>query len=325
MFRAAVLALSLTNSVEAFVRPVHANRVRAARAVKPAMATSVPFEKYQGIGNDFILVDNRGSAEPLLTPAQAAKLCDRNFGVGGDGVIFAMPASDPATADYKMRIYNSDGSEPEMCGNGIRCMAKYLFSLEGLPEGSAKSYTIETGAGPIVPAVRADGLVRVDMGFPVLEGTKVPTALAPTRDGNQVVEAPITAGGKEWRVTCVSMGNPHAVVFVDDLDAVDLAAVGPAFETHPAFPAKTNTEFVQVLSPTHLKMKVWERGAGPTLACGTGACALHVAAVLAGQTDERVCTVSLPGGDLEIEWRASDGRLFMSGPAEPVFSGAARL
>lgn len=321
-------------------------------------------QKYQGIGNDFILVDNRGSAEPLLTPAQAAKLCDRNFGVGGDGVIFAMPAADPATADYKMRIYNSDGSEPEMCGNGIRCMAKYLFQLEGLAVGSAKSYTIETGAGPIVPAVRADGLVRVDMGFPVLEGPKVPTTLAPTRDGGQVVEAPITVGGKEWLATCVSMGNPHAIVsclflwfqffflvplpfslslsnslsrclcpshtlvlcsilqvFVDDLDAVDLAAVGPPFETHPAFPAKTNTEFVQVLSPTHLKMKVWERGAGATLACGTGACALHVAAVLAGKTVERVCTVSLPGGDLEIEWREADGRVFMSGPAERVFSG----
>lgn len=169
-------------------------------------------QKYHGIGNDFILVDNRDSAEPVLTPAQAAKLCDRNFGVGGDGVIFAMPPVDPATADYKMRIYNSDGSEPEMCGNGIRCMAKYLFALEDLPAGSAKTYTIETGAGPIVPAVREDGLVRVDMGFPVLEGPKVPTTLTPTRDGDQVVDAPMTVGGKEWLATCVSMGNPHAIV-----------------------------------------------------------------------------------------------------------------
>lgn len=287
------------------------------------MATNIQFEKYQGIGNDFILIDNRGSPEPLLTPAQAAKLCDRNFGVGGDGVIFAMPAVGK-DADYKMRIYNSDGSEPEMCGNGIRCMAKYLFQLEGAAAGSAKSYTIETGAGPIVPAVRADGLVRVDMGFPVLDGARVPTTLAPTQ-GTTVVDAPLTVGGQDWRVTCVSMGNPHAVVFVDDLDQVDLAAVGPPFETDPAFPAKINTEFVQVLSPKHLKMKVWERGAGPTLACGTGACALTVAAILAGKTTERVCTVSLPGGDLEIEWREEDGRLFMSGPAELVFSGTCGL
>ena len=158
------------------------------------------------------------------------------------------------------------------------------------------------------------------MGCPILEGPAVPTTLAPTADGERVVNAPISVAGQDWEVTCVSMGNPHAIVFVDDLDAVDLAAVGPLFESHPAFPAKTNTEFVQVLSRTHLKMKVWERGAGPTLACGTGACALAVAAVLAGKAD-RACTVTLPGGDLQIEWRESDNRIFMTGPAEPTFRG----
>lgn len=206
-----------------------------------------------------------------------------------------------------------------MCGNGIRCMARYISKLEGIV-GTDKTYTIETGAGDIKPRIRADGLVTVDMGFPILAGNSVPTTLSPTQK-DMVIMAPIEVCGKSWEVTCVSMGNPHAVVFVDDLDTIDLNAVGPSWETHPAFPKKTNTEFVQVLSPKHLKMKVWERGAGITLACGTGACALVVAAVLAGKTTERTCVVSLPGGDLEIEWRASDGRVFMTGPAKAVFQG----
>lgn len=298
----------------------HAVRREGAAALR---ATTVKFEKYQGLGNDFILVDNRASPEPIMTPEQAAAMCDRNFGVGGDGVIFAM-SSD--TCDYKMRIYNSDGSEPEMCGNGIRCMAKYIFThLEGKTEGGAgqdTTYTIETGAGEIVPVIRgSDGQVVVDMGLPILDGPSVPTTLKPT-DGDMVVKAPITVAGQDWEVTCVSMGNPHAIVFVPDLDAVDLAKVGPPFEVDPAFPAKINVEFVQVMSPTHLKMKVWERGAGPTLACGTGACALTVAAIKAGEVgDSRACTVTLPGGPLEIEWREANGRIYMTGPAEPSFSG----
>lgn len=207
-----------------------------------------------------------------------------------------------------------------MCGNGIRCMARYVAAeLESKGAGDAATYSISTLAGPIVPELLPDGQIKVDMGEPILNGADVPTTIAGDADG-RVVEQPISVAGKEWKVSCVSMGNPHAIVFVDDLDAVDLAAVGPLFESHPAFPAKTNTEFVQVLSRTHLKMKVWERGAGPTLACGTGACALAVAAVLAGKAD-RACTVTLPGGDLQIEWRESDNRIFMTGPAEPTFRG----
>ena len=246
-------------------------------------------------------------------------MCDRNFGVGADGVIFVLPP-DTEESKVRMRIYNSDGSEPEMCGNGIRCMARYVAAeLESKGAGDAATYSISTLAGPIVPELLPDGQIKVDMGEPILNGADVPTTIAGDADG-RVVEQPISVAGKEWKVSCVSMGNPHAIVFVDDLDAVDLAAVGPLFESHPAFPAKTNTEFVQVLSRTHLKMKVWERGAGPTLACGTGACALAVAAVLAGKAD-RACTVTLPGGDLQIEWREADNRIFMTGPAEPTFRG----
>uniref|UniRef100_A0A7S2HNF9 diaminopimelate epimerase n=1 Tax=Octactis speculum TaxID=3111310 RepID=A0A7S2HNF9_9STRA len=283
-------------------------------------AVTVEFEKYQGLGNDFILIDNRDDPEPLLTPAQAERMCDRNFGVGGDGVIFALPASE-AESDYRMRIYNSDGSEPEMCGNGIRCMTKFIQKIEGGAETAKESYHISTGAGPIIPKIREDGLVTVDMGFPILEGSKVPTTLQPTKSDGMVLDAPLEVMGQEWLVTCVSMGNPHAIVFVDDLEAVDLNSVGPVFETNPVFPAKINTEFVQVLDPTHLKMKVWERGAGVTLACGTGACALTVAAIASGRTTERTCTVHLPGGDLDIEWRESDGKIYMTGAAEPVFDG----
>jgi len=171
----------------------------------------------------------------------------------------------------------------------------------------------------IVPELQADGTVRVDMGEPFLLAKDVPTSL-PTDALGRAIEAPLTVAGKEWKVTCVGMGNPHAIVFVDDLDTLDLAAVGPLFEKHPVFPKKTNTEFVQVLSPTHLRMKVWERGAGPTLACGTGACALTVAAVLVGKA-ERTCTVTLPGGDLRIEWSEADNHIYMTGPAQRVFGG----
>uniref|UniRef100_A0A7R9U766 diaminopimelate epimerase n=1 Tax=Pinguiococcus pyrenoidosus TaxID=172671 RepID=A0A7R9U766_9STRA len=250
-------------------------------------AKKVAFSKYQGLGNDFLLVDNRDAEEPILTPDESEALCDRHFGVGADGVIFAMPGRDGC--DYSMRIYNSDGSEPEMCGNGIRCMAKFLQDLDG-SSGAEKQYKIWTLAGTMVPTVVASGMITVDMGEPELRGPEVPTTLKPTRDDSAVIDAPMAAplpGGKDWKVTCVSMGNPHCITFVDDLDAVDLAAVGPQFENHPVFPARVNTEFVQVLSKSHLKMKVWERGAGPTLACGTGACALHVAAVLNNLCDRK--------------------------------------
>ncbi|ONK61918.1 uncharacterized protein A4U43_C08F34910 [Asparagus officinalis] len=240
------------------------------------------FVKYHGLGNDFIMVDNRESMEPKVTPQQAAKLCDRNFGVGADGVIFAMPGTNGT--DYTMRIFNSDGSEPE---------------------------------------------VKVDMGEPVLAAPKVPTKLLANNNG-AVVQAELPVDGLTWMVTCVSMGNPHCVTFgpknsealqVDDLK---LDVVGPKFEHHEMFPSRTNTEFVQVFSRSHLKMRVWERGAGATLACGTGACAVVVAAVLEGQS-ERTCIVDLPGGPLEIEWREEDNHVYMTGPAEVVFYGSLPL
>ena len=281
----------------------------------PTMATKVSFAKYHGLGNDFVMIDCREQGEPVLTPEQAARMCDRNFGVGADGVIFVLP-SDVPEAQTRMRIYNSDGSEPEMCGNGIRCMAKFVSDIDA---SRAARGAIATGAGLIVPELQADGTVRVDMGEPFLLAKEVPTTL-PTNALGRAIEAPLTVAGKEWKVTCVGMGNPHAIVFVDDLDTLDLAVVGPLFEKHPVFPKKTNTEFVQVLSPTHLRMKVWERGAGPTLACGTGACALTVAAVLVGKA-ERTCTVTLPGGDLRIEWSEADNHIYMTGPAQRVFGG----
>jgi diaminopimelate epimerase len=278
---------------------------------------NLEFAKYQGLGNDFILVDNRDSTTPKVTPEQAIKLCDRHFGIGGDGVIFALPGQ--GGTDYTMRIFNSDGSEPEMCGNGIRCMARFIADLEG---ASAKaSYTIHTLAGLIVPQLTADGQVTVDMGKPRLTASEIPTTLAGA-DG-QSIDQPLTVAGQTWQVTNVSMGNPHCITFVDDVQAIDLEKIGPQFEHNPAFPQRTNTEFIEVVRPDYLKMRVWERGAGITLACGTGACAALVAAVLNGKSD-RACTIELPGGPLLIEW-AADEKIFMTGPAELAFTGSVTI
>ncbi|KAK9840622.1 hypothetical protein WJX81_004850 [Elliptochloris bilobata] len=282
------------------------------------------FCKYQGLGNDFILVDNRHQKEPVISPEQAARVCDRNFGVGGDGVIFALPA-ETGSVDYAMRIFNSDGSEPEMCGNGIRCLARFVADRDG---SGPSQHRVGTLAGLIQPSILEDGQVCVDMGEPILEGPRVPTTLPPTQ-GHAVVRAPLEVQGREWLMTCVSMGNPHAITFgtqsggfqVADLDLPD---IGPVFERHQVFPARTNTEFVEVLDRGHVRMAVWERGAGQTLACGTGACATVVAGVLEGRT-ERKCRVDLPGGPLHIEWRAADNHVFMTGPAELVFSGTLQL
>ena len=198
----------------------------APRAAAPRM-TAAPFAKYHGLGNDFVLIDDRAAGEPSLTPDQAMKMCDRNFGVGADGVIFVLPP-DTADAKYRMRIYNSDGSEPEMCGNGIRCMARFVADVDGTSDLG----TISTFAGPIVPEMQSDGTVKVDMGEPILDGAKVPTTLPADADG-RVIEAPLTVAGKDWKVTCVGMGNPHAIVFVDDVDALDLATVrSPPWRTH---------------------------------------------------------------------------------------------
>jgi diaminopimelate epimerase len=279
--------------------------------------TTLSFVKYHGLGNDFILVDNRHSPEPIVTPEQAEKLCDRHFGIGADGVIFALPGQNGT--DYTMRIYNSDGSEPEMCGNGIRCMARFLGDLEG--EQAKSSYTVHTLAGLITPKLEANGQITVDMGCPRLAPAQIPTTLG--GGGDTVVAQTLEVGGQVWSVTCVSMGNPHCMTFVEDVATIDLEKIGPLFEHHVAFPQRTNTEFVEVVSRNYLKMRVWERGAGITLACGTGACATLVAAVLNDKAD-RICTIELPGGPLKIEW-ASDNRIFMTGPAERVFAGQVEI
>ncbi len=276
------------------------------------------FVKYHGLGNDFILVDNRQQPEPMITPEQAILWCDRHFGIGADGVIFALPGQ--ADTDYTMRIFNSDGSEPEMCGNGIRCLARFIADLEGA--NAKEIYRIHTLAGVIIPKLEANGQVTVDMGFPRLLAAEIPTTLAAA--DRQVVNQPLEAAGKSWQVTCVSMGNPHCITFVEDVAAISLEAIGPQFEHHPTFPQRTNTEFIEVVSRDYLKMRVWERGAGITLACGTGACAALAAGVLNGLCDRRA-TVELPGGCLEIEWSEVDQRLYMTGPAQQVFSGVTAL
>jgi len=275
---------------------------------------TISFSKYQGLGNDFILIDNRHSDLPIIEPEEAIIWCDRHFGIGADGVIFVLPGQNGA--DYTMRILNSDGSEPEMCGNGIRCMAKFIAELEGKTDLDV-TYQIHTLAGIITPQVLVEGNVQVDMGEPRLLATEIPTSLSTADD--RVIDRSIEVDGT-WLVTCVSMGNPHCITFVEDADAISLETIGPKFEHHPAFPQRTNTEFVQVIRPDYLRMRVWERGAGITLACGTGACATVVAGVLTGKSNRR-CTVELPGGCLQIEWSLEDNRVYMTGSAELVFKG----
>jgi len=299
---------------------------------RTTMSAGVSFSKYHGLGNDFVLVDNRHSDEPCLTPEQAVEWCDRNFGIGADGVIFALPAQNP-DSDYAMRIYNSDGSEPEMCGNGIRCLARFVADEDDVKE--PVTYKVDTLAGLIVPEMLSDGQVKVDMGEPIFTPGDVPTTLAPTqtvtaggKEDPAVVQASLEVAGKSWSVTTVSMGNPHALIYaadgevLTDVNGLDLAAIGPLFENNAAFPARTNTEFIEILGPAHLRMRVWERGAGATLACGTGACATVVAGILEGHLPDRTpCVVDLPGGPLVIEWSAENNHVYMTGPAERVFSG----
>ncbi len=266
----------------------------------------IEFTKMQGIGNDFVVIDCRKDA-PADLPALSRRLCDRRFGVGADQLLLLYGS---ATADFLMRIFNADGSEVEMCGNGIRCCAKYVWD-RGL---SGKNVLeIETAAGIIRPE-RAGEMVKVDMGVPVLDAGMIPVAL----DG-QVKDHPLTIGDRTFAITCVSMGNPHAVIFVDDVAGFPVQQYGPMIETHPLFPKRTNVEFVQVLDAGTLRMRVWERGAGETLACGTGASAAAVAANLKGLVGKRV-RVRLPGGDLVIEL-LDNGRVAMTGPAEEVFEG----
>ncbi|WP_448525014.1 diaminopimelate epimerase [Parathermosynechococcus lividus] len=283
---------------------------------------SLSFQKYQGLGNDFLLLDNRQQPTLRLSPQEARHWCDRHFGVGADGVIFLLAGT--GDCDYQMRMYNADGSVAEMCGNGIRCLAKFIFELEGRTCGETVSYRIDTLAGVMVPHIQADGQVTVDMGTPQLLAQQIPTTL--TAPDAKVIEVPLTVADRPWLVTCVSMGNPHCVTFVEDVAAIPLETLGPLFEHHAVFPQRTNTEFVQVLGGDRLRMRVWERGAGMTLACGTGACATVVAAVLTGRLNadaagQAQATVELPGGDLHIRWDLHSQHLYMTGPAVAVFRG----
>lgn len=273
------------------------------------------FTKWQGCGNDFVLVN--GFSERLDEEdlgALAQKICDRHYGIGADGLILVLPSK---AADFRMRILNADGSEAEMCGNGIRCFAGVVHD-EGLSD--EEEFTVETGAGILVPRLQlADGKlqgVRVDMGEPTLAGDRIPVL---GFGAAHVVEQPIEAGGEKLSMTCVSMGNPHCVIFVEDAEAVPIEKLGPLLERHEAFPKKTNVEFAAVLDASHIRMRVWERGAAVTLACGTGSCATLVAAALTGRT-ERSAEVQLDGGRLQIEW-AEDNHVYMTGPAEKVFAG----
>jgi diaminopimelate epimerase len=268
-----------------------------------------------GLGNDFIIIKNLAEEDLGDLPALAKQICHRNFGVGADGLILVLPSDK---ADVRMRIFNSDGSEPEMCGNGIRCFAIYVYQ-EGIV--TKEIIKVETLAGIIVPRLIMEDKkisgVEVDMGPPVLDPDQIPIrgfAAGP------VVEEPLEVNGKKLSITAVSMGNPHCVIFVPEISQIPFEIWGPKLETHPAFPRKTNVEFVQVIDQEQVQVRVWERGAGPTLACGTGACAVAVAGVLSGRTGRRV-TVSLPGGDLQVLWNEKDNRVYMTGPAVEVFRG----
>ncbi|MEW5762172.1 MAG: diaminopimelate epimerase [Bacillota bacterium] len=271
------------------------------------------FVKMHGLGNDFVVLDGWREPLPEAPGTLARRICDRHFGVGADGLVLIGPSRQ---ADVGMRIFNPDGSEAEMCGNAIRCVARYVHERAYV---TGDRIRVETPAGVMEPRLVLRGgrvaAVRVDMGKPRLERGEIPMEGPPGR----VVEEPLEVAGSTLRLTAVSMGNPHAVLFVDDVQEIDLLALGPALENHPVFPRRTNVEFVQVLGPRAVRVRVWERGAGATLACGTGACAAVVAGVITGRTAREV-TVHLPGGDLEVAW-AADGQVYLTGPAEEVFEG----
>jgi len=274
------------------------------------MGTVVRMTKMHGAGNDYLYVDcrERDLADP---PRLARAVARRHHGIGSDGLILVRPAPD---ADCRMEMYNADGSRGEMCGNGIRCVAKYVYD-RGLRQNPMHIAT-DDGVKTLALTLTADGAVAgatVDMGTPVLDGPRIPVA-----SEGRVIDQPLEVGDATWRITCVSMGNPHCVVFVPDVDTLDLPRIGPRFEQHPFFPKRVNTEFVAVRAPSELDFRVWERGSGETMACGTGACAAVVAAVLTGRGARRA-TVHLRGGDLDIEWRADD-HVLMTGAAAEVFT-----
>ncbi len=276
------------------------------------------FTKMQGAGNDYVYVNcfEENVSDPRQTAIQVS---NRNFGIGSDGLILIMPSD---VADVRMRMFNSDGSESEMCGNGIRCVAKYAYD-HGIV--SKNEITAETGAGILTLQLfcGADGTVekvRVNMGQPRLTRAEIPMTGDPAA---QVVDQPLTILDRTFRITCASMGNPHCVIFVDDVENFPVATYGPLIENHELFPRRTNVEFIQIISRTEIRQRTWERGAGETLACGTGSSAVTAACVLNGLTEKKLLN-HLSGGDLEMEW-AEDGNIYMTGPAVEVFSGEISL
>lgn len=275
------------------------------------------FTKMQGLGNDYVYV-NCFKETIENPPEMAKKVSNRNFGIGSDGLIMINPSD---VADFEMEMHNADGSRSEMCGNGIRCVGKYVYDY-GLTE--KEHISVETLAGiKYLDLTVEDGkvkLVKVDMGSPEL----VPENIPIVADGNRVIDEPINVNGTEYRMTGVSMGNPHAVVYVEDVKGLDIETIGPAFENHERFPNRVNTEFVKVLDRNTVEMRVWERGSGETMACGTGACAVAVACILNGFTEDKV-TVKLLGGDLQIEWDKEADKIYMTGPAEVSFDGEINL
>lgn len=275
-----------------------------------------------GIGNDYVYVNC--FREKVENPEEVAKfVSDRHFGIGSDGLILIKPSD---VADCEMDMYNADGSRGKMCGNGIRCVAKYVYDY-GITDKT--SISVATGSGiKYLDLTVKNGkveFVKVDMGAPILKAAEIPVSVkALGKDGltdtDQIVDAPILVSGEEYRITCVSMGNPHGIVCVEDVDNLEIEKIGPHFENHPAFPDRVNTEFIRVIDRKTVQMRVWERGSGETWACGTGACAVAVACILNGWTEDEV-TVKLRGGDLQIRWDREHNTVFMTGPATVVFDG----
>lgn len=275
-----------------------------------------------GIGNDYVYVNC--FREKVENPEEVAKfVSDRHFGIGSDGLILIKPSD---VADCEMDMYNADGSRGKMCGNGIRCVAKYVYDY-GITDKT--SISVATGSGiKYLDLTVKNGkvaFVKVDMGAPILKAAEIPVSVkALGKDGltdtDQIVDAPILVSGEEYRITCVSMGNPHGIVCVEDVDNLEIEKIGPHFENHPAFPDRVNTEFIRVIDRKTVQMRVWERGSGETWACGTGACAVAVACILNGWTEDEV-TVKLRGGDLQIQWDRERNTVFMTGPATVVFDG----
>ena len=275
------------------------------------------FTKMHGIGNDYVYVNC--FEESVKNPAEVSKfVSDRHFGIGSDGLILISPS---AIADFRMNIYNADGSQAEMCGNGIRCVAKYVYDY-GLTDKTEIS--VETVAGIKYLRLQVENgkvaSVEVNMGAPILEPKEIPVAV----EESPVVNVPVEVKGKIYHMTCVSMGNPHAIIFMNNVKDLDIAAIGPYFENHTVFPKRTNTEFVEVLDRNTVNMRVWERGSDETLACGTGACATTVACILNDKTENEV-TVHLLGGDLKIRWDREANQVYMTGPATVVFDGEITL